>query len=81
MDDAGDVHFAEKHDLLGDERTRDEIIRLVEPFRLEPRHVLRIGLQSRAGVVIGVAAGDNAGNGSGRGRRLFSGHRSDIRRA
>jgi hypothetical protein len=37
VDEAGDVRLAEKHDLNGYERKRDELIRLVESPRLEPR--------------------------------------------
>jgi hypothetical protein len=36
------VHLAEKHDLNGYERKSDELIRLVESPRLEPRHVFRL---------------------------------------
>ena len=42
VDEAGDVHLAEKHDLNGYERKSDELIRLVESPRLEPRHVFRL---------------------------------------
>ena len=48
VNEAGDVRLAEKHDLHGDERKRDELIRLVESLRLEPRHVFRLRLSRPA---------------------------------
>jgi hypothetical protein len=44
VDEAGDMRLAEKHDLHGHERKRDELIGLVESLRLEPRHVFRLRL-------------------------------------
>jgi hypothetical protein len=44
VDEAGHVRLAEKHDLNGYERKSDELIRLVESLRLEPRHVFRLRL-------------------------------------
>jgi hypothetical protein len=44
VDEAGDMRLAEKYDLNGYEGKRDEVIRLVESLRLEPRHVFRLRL-------------------------------------
>jgi hypothetical protein len=44
VDEAGDMRLAEEHDLHGHKRKRDELIRLVESLRLEPRHVFRLRL-------------------------------------
>jgi hypothetical protein len=44
VDEAGDMNFAEKHDLHRHERKRDELIRLLESRRLQPRHVFRLRL-------------------------------------
>jgi hypothetical protein len=42
--EAGDMRLAQQHDLNGYERERDELIRFVESFRQEPRHVFRLRL-------------------------------------
>jgi hypothetical protein len=61
VDEAGDVRLAEKDDLHGHERKRDELIRLVKSLRLEPCHVFRLRLGDPAGRAPAVTRNDTGG--------------------